>query len=547
MKDYLIKPIQRLCKYPLLLKSLSECTNEDAEDYPDIVSTLNKMNTTLQEINSMKDAQVSFTVLSNLTLRILEYPGTLLKFGRRFLRETRIAIIEKSVLTLEQNPNIKQLQQRAFSECPLTLLVFNDMLIFGREKKDKIQLKRQIPMVDVIVAENKNDDTSFFLHLPQESKTKYRNNMVFVEKSAERNLLFKLLKDLVKQSKASKCEKKADPIEGLATVSAKLFDAVSQSRVEIVNGLSHHSKIGEIVNMVSSSGESVLHIAAKKQDISVMMELLNIDGIDINAVDAEGSTPLHLTTDAEAIALLLVRGANQNILNKAGSPANEACALWCPHVLMEFEAKGAEGLYEMFPQIAGKAVPAHSPQQPHVQFARVSRPESPVPSKALSRGLSVGRPRNLSRRRDRTDNLSENHTPEKTVQEQPEENRLESIPADDVINSPRTPRLALNITKSAPISPDSVSPPSSPTMEKKQQALMKFRARVALQNPNLPVSDWDPNNLLQTVKETEIKRLTEENAQLQASILELTKKFEALSKLQDFCPCGETNETNQNR
>lgn len=50
------------------------------------------------------------------------------------------------------------------------------MVIFGKEKKDKIKLIRQFPMVDIIVALNKNDEggTSFFLHLPQESMTKYR-------------------------------------------------------------------------------------------------------------------------------------------------------------------------------------------------------------------------------------------------------------------------------------------------------------------------------------------------------------------------------------
>lgn len=53
--------------------------------------------------------------------------------------------------------------------------------------------------------------------------------------------------------------------------------------------------------------------------------------------------------------------------------------------------------------------------------------------------------------------------------------------------------------------------------------------------------DRDPSHLLQTVKETEIKRLTEENTQLQAYVQELTKKLEVLSKIQEFCPCGAPN------
>ena len=55
LEDFLVKPIQRLPKYVLLLKDLLKHTNEDHPDYNNISSTLNEFHRVNDENNKNMD------------------------------------------------------------------------------------------------------------------------------------------------------------------------------------------------------------------------------------------------------------------------------------------------------------------------------------------------------------------------------------------------------------------------------------------------------------------------------------------------------------
>jgi ankyrin repeat protein len=45
-------------------------------------------------------------------------------------------------------------------------------------------------------------------------------------------------------------------------------------------------------------GQTLLHVAAAKDDAQAVKQLLSVSGVDVNAVDAVGRTPLGLTSKA---------------------------------------------------------------------------------------------------------------------------------------------------------------------------------------------------------------------------------------------------------
>jgi len=52
LKDYLIKPVQQLCKYPLLFRELLKYTPQDHPDYPGVQATFAKVEEVSSNINN---------------------------------------------------------------------------------------------------------------------------------------------------------------------------------------------------------------------------------------------------------------------------------------------------------------------------------------------------------------------------------------------------------------------------------------------------------------------------------------------------------------
>ncbi|KAH3758080.1 RhoGEF domain [Pelomyxa schiedti] len=67
LNDYLIKPVQRVAKYPLLLKQLSESIPPDHADFAVLNEALDKMRSVLVRINDAQKEQESRTIINELT------------------------------------------------------------------------------------------------------------------------------------------------------------------------------------------------------------------------------------------------------------------------------------------------------------------------------------------------------------------------------------------------------------------------------------------------------------------------------------------------
>jgi len=141
---FLVMPVQRLCKYPLLLRELVKHTREDHPDYNSLVNTIDTMSQLVTLVNqSARESE-------NLQ-KILEIEGSLthanhLKLiipGRKFVREGKLTKISGS-----------HVQERQF-------FLFNDILIYAKPAlvKKQFEFKGLIPINRLVVRDLSNSSS----------------------------------------------------------------------------------------------------------------------------------------------------------------------------------------------------------------------------------------------------------------------------------------------------------------------------------------------------------------------------------------------------
>lgn len=89
LRDYLIKPVQRICKYPLLVREIIKHTPEEHADYPLLQQTMAMLQAVAKQINQTKREYENKMKISEIEKQIegLGKIGRLLVPGRFFYRE----------------------------------------------------------------------------------------------------------------------------------------------------------------------------------------------------------------------------------------------------------------------------------------------------------------------------------------------------------------------------------------------------------------------------------------------------------------------------
>ncbi|PCJ54607.1 MAG: hypothetical protein COA79_21735 [Planctomycetota bacterium] len=72
-----------------------------------------------------------------------------------------------------------------------------------------------------------------------------------------------------------------------------------------------------LINQADENGFTALHEVAGEEQFETIKYLID-NGADVNAINNDGTTPLHLAAYSEAIELLIINGANINAINKEG-------------------------------------------------------------------------------------------------------------------------------------------------------------------------------------------------------------------------------------
>lgn len=199
---FLIKPIQRICKYPLLLKDLLKHTDEEHPDYENLRKAQVKIEAVVEYVNERKRLAENLQKILDVQKQIDSSGEDLLLVApsRRFVREGNHTVIE----------NGSKKERKAF--------VFNDVIVLtkpkrnrmGKDQKDHFKAKfflNDVKIVDIADTEVVQNACEV---LPKDPTEKY--SFVFVFPSAqEKRDWVKEIKLLVRefQKKEAQARKEA--------------------------------------------------------------------------------------------------------------------------------------------------------------------------------------------------------------------------------------------------------------------------------------------------------------------------------------------------
>ncbi|KAJ5071056.1 rhogef domain containing protein [Anaeramoeba ignava] len=158
--DLLIKPIQRICRYPLLFEKLLKSTAKDHPDFPEMRKTYSKLNEIAKKVDQRKKAAESAKILVDITSKII---GMKRKFPLLEPSNPRILIKEGFM----NKKSVKKIQERYF-------WLFNDVLIYAQAviRNHKYIYKGRLFLAGAFVRDLSSTNHTFHM-IPYGSKKSY--------------------------------------------------------------------------------------------------------------------------------------------------------------------------------------------------------------------------------------------------------------------------------------------------------------------------------------------------------------------------------------
>lgn len=125
LESYLIKPMQRLTKYPLLIQALLRHTPPTHPDYDNLARCYDGVQKVVLTVNENKRKNENLTKLVQIQQQFLEPGLKLVEATRKFLREGTFPRVVLGTTIIKN----------------CTVLLFNDIVVLAVKKKNKYQAK----------------------------------------------------------------------------------------------------------------------------------------------------------------------------------------------------------------------------------------------------------------------------------------------------------------------------------------------------------------------------------------------------------------------
>lgn len=141
---FLVMPVQRLCKYPLLLRELVKHTDEAHPDYHNLVNTIDTMSQLVTLVNQSARESENLQKILEIERSLSRADHLKLIFpGRKFLREGKLTKVSGT-----------HVQDRQF-------FLFNDILIYAKPAlvKKQFEFKGLIPLNRLVVRDLSNSSS----------------------------------------------------------------------------------------------------------------------------------------------------------------------------------------------------------------------------------------------------------------------------------------------------------------------------------------------------------------------------------------------------
>jgi len=137
LEDFLIKPVQRVCKYPLLLRAIVKATDESHPDHANLTQAMQRMEEVLSGINATKASTENAQKIQEIEAKFDEL---------ELQAESRTFILEGSLKKAVFNPGVGE-----DSVTGRAMFLFNDILLLAKYQGKKLHLVTVFPVEHCLV------------------------------------------------------------------------------------------------------------------------------------------------------------------------------------------------------------------------------------------------------------------------------------------------------------------------------------------------------------------------------------------------------------
>eukprot|EP01080_Neovahlkampfia_damariscottae_P003203 gene3203-5519_t len=269
VESFLIKPIQRIPRYKLLLRDLVKETPEYHVDYENLVSAYEKIDHVAGFVNEQKREAENRKVALNLSLNVSpEYQSVLLQPGRKLLKHGTIQM-KQDEIKLDSVDTVVDSND-------IMIYLFNDFIVLMNGNSNPTQINFEFSIVQI--PENEKVVKIFATVL----RIRYLFTFTFPEKEFEKwSQMIKSNSERIQQ----KSSKSADlPIEE--------FVKLEKSRVEVANRIPKMNetkiKIGNTLKTDESRFAALSsELKANREKLRKMKDLIYQQEIDLANVEEE--------------------------------------------------------------------------------------------------------------------------------------------------------------------------------------------------------------------------------------------------------------------
>ncbi|KAJ3364456.1 pre-mRNA-splicing factor rse1 [Allomyces arbusculus] len=145
VQDYLILPIQRATRYPLLLKDVRKHTPEDHPDYPVLTMALEMMNEMAAQVNHVKQHEEEMTRMFTMFKQVEGCPPNVIKYTRRVILEAEVADVSSGLVSLVG----MGMGMGGALKPTYRLFLLSDLLLLAKVHKKKMKFVRLLDLADI--------------------------------------------------------------------------------------------------------------------------------------------------------------------------------------------------------------------------------------------------------------------------------------------------------------------------------------------------------------------------------------------------------------
>ncbi|KNE70762.1 hypothetical protein AMAG_14886 [Allomyces macrogynus ATCC 38327] len=156
IQDFLILPIQRATRYPLLIKDVRKHTPLDHPDYEDLSVALDMMNEMAAQVNLVKQQEEEMTRIFSMFNLMEGCPATVIKYSRRVIMEADVGDASSSLAASLASA----VSGIAAIKPTYRLVLMSDLLLLAKLHKKKYKFSRLIDLADIKVGDDPSPSSS---------------------------------------------------------------------------------------------------------------------------------------------------------------------------------------------------------------------------------------------------------------------------------------------------------------------------------------------------------------------------------------------------